>query len=146
MSSIVVAACAAAAGGLAAGPLGVAVGLKSGALVMASAGTICGTAYHILSNNDPQQHPTAVYLLSSPSGAGEEDIGGDGGGQGGLTHAPGSCGLDLAALLQGLFFLHNNTYSGSTTAVEEVGESGDGSKCAMAWHDAEMWAEAVCAY
>lgn len=142
MSSIVVAACAAAAGGLAAGPLGVAVGLKSGALVMASAGTICGTAYHMLANNDPQQHPTAVYLL--PSSNGEEDVC-DGGPQhgGGNSAAAGSCGLDMAALLQGLFFLHNSTYVAEETGVASGSEGG---KCGMAWQDAEMWAEAVCAY
>lgn len=83
MASLVVAATAAAAAGLAAGPLGIAVGLKSGALVMVASGGVCGAAYHALANTDPQHHPAAAYLLDDPE----------------LAAQPRSCGAEFMHML-----------------------------------------------
>lgn len=75
MATLVVAATAAAAAGLAAGPLGIAVGLKSGAIVMVASGGVCGGAYHALANTDPTHHPAAAYLLDDPELASNRSCG-----------------------------------------------------------------------
>lgn len=91
MASLIVAATAAAAAGLAAGPLGIAVGLKSGALVMVASGGVCGTAYHALANTDPHHHPTAAYLLDDPELAASAS--------GGYAVPPKSCGAEFMHML-----------------------------------------------